>query len=64
MVLLGGVNSLIGPVIGALALTALPHVIELSAELRIALYGSILIFVILVMPKGIVGLLTSRKHAA
>jgi branched-chain amino acid transport system permease protein len=64
MVLLGGVNSLIGPVVGALVLTALPHVIELSAELRIALYGSILIFVILVMPKGIVGLLTSRKHAA
>jgi branched-chain amino acid transport system permease protein len=63
-VLLGGVNSLIGPVIGALVLTALPHVIELSAELRIALYGSILIFVILVMPKGIVGLFTSRKNAA
>ncbi|MCO5164573.1 MAG: branched-chain amino acid ABC transporter permease [Mesorhizobium sp.] len=63
MVLLGGVNSLIGPVIGAFVLTALPHVIELSAELRIALYGSILIFVILVMPKGIVGLLTSKKHA-
>lgn len=64
MVLLGGVNSLIGPVIGALVLTALPHVIELGAELRIALYGSILIFVILVMPKGIVGLITSRKNAA
>lgn len=64
MVLLGGVGSLIGPVIGALILTALPHVIDLSAELRIALYGSILIFVILVMPKGIVGLLGSRKNAA
>jgi branched-chain amino acid transport system permease protein len=64
MVLLGGVNSLIGPVIGALMLTALPHVIELSAEFRIALYGAILIFVILVMPKGIMGLMTSRKNAA
>ncbi|MBB5049171.1 branched-chain amino acid transport system permease protein [Rhodopseudomonas rhenobacensis] len=64
MVLLGGVNSLIGPVIGALMLTALPHVIELSAEFRIALYGAILIFVILVMPKGIMGLITSRKNAA
>lgn len=64
MVLLGGVGSLIGPVIGALILTSLPHVIDLSAELRIALYGSILIFVILVMPKGIVGLLGSRKNAA
>ncbi|KRQ89824.1 branched-chain amino acid ABC transporter permease [Bradyrhizobium valentinum] len=64
MVLLGGVGSLIGPVIGAVILTALPHVIDLSAELRIGLYGSILIFVILVMPKGIVGLLGSRKNAA
>ena len=64
MVLLGGINSLIGPVIGALLLTALPHMIELSAELRIALYGAILIFVILVMPKGIMGLLSSRKNAA
>lgn len=64
MTLLGGVGSLIGPVIGALALTALPHAIDLSAELRIAMYGGILIFVILIMPKGIVGLITSRKHAA
>ena len=31
---------------------------------RIALYGAILIFVILVMPKGIMGLLSSRKNAA
>jgi branched-chain amino acid transport system permease protein len=64
MVLLGGVGSLIGPVIGAFVLTALPHVIELSAELRIALYGSILVFVILVMPKGIVGLIGSKRNAA
>lgn len=64
MVLLGGVNSLVGPIIGALVLTVLPHVIELGAELRIALYGSILIFVILVMPKGIIGLFGSRRNAA
>lgn len=64
MVLLGGVNSLVGPIIGALVLTVLPHVIDLGAELRIALYGSILIFVILVMPKGIVGLIGSRRNAA
>lgn len=64
MTLLGGVDSLIGPVIGALVLTALPHAIDLSAEIRVALYGAILIFVILLMPKGIVGLLTSRKYAA
>lgn len=64
MVLLGGVHSLAGPIIGALALTALPHAIELSAELRICLYGLILIGVILFMPRGLIGLLKERSHAS
>jgi branched-chain amino acid transport system permease protein len=64
MVLLGGVNSLFGPIIGGLVLTALPHAIALSAELRIILYGAILIFVILVMPQGIFGLFSRARHAA
>ncbi|MBV8851114.1 MAG: branched-chain amino acid ABC transporter permease [Methylobacteriaceae bacterium] len=63
MVLLGGVSSLFGPVIGGLVLTALPHVIDLTAELRIILYGAILIFVILVMPRGIFGLFERPHHA-
>lgn len=63
MVLLGGVGTLYGPVIGAFVLTLLPHVIALSAELRVMVYGAILIFVILAMPRGIVGLLTGRRHA-
>ena len=36
MVLLGGMGSILGPVVGALLLTGLPHVIEFSAELRAA----------------------------
>lgn len=63
MVLLGGVHSLFGPVIGGIVLTALPHAIELGAELRIILYGAILIFVILVMPRGIYGLIARTRHA-
>ena len=63
MVLLGGVGSLFGPVIGAVVLTALPHAIELGAELRIILYGAILIFVILVMPRGIFGFVSRARHA-
>lgn len=63
MVLLGGVHSLFGPVIGGIVLTALPHVIEVGAELRIILYGAILIFVILVMPRGIYGLADRGRHA-
>jgi branched-chain amino acid transport system permease protein len=61
MVLLGGASSLFGPVVGAFVLIALPHMIELSAELRIILYGAILIFVILVMPKGLTGLFNKRQ---
>jgi branched-chain amino acid transport system permease protein len=64
MVLLGGVGSILGPVVGALLLTGLPHVIEFSAELRAAAYGAILILVILLMPRGIVGLLSRWRHVS
>jgi branched-chain amino acid transport system permease protein len=62
MVLLGGQGSILGPVIGAFLLTGLPHAIEFSAEIRAAAYGAILILVILVMPRGIVGLFKSVRH--
>jgi len=55
MVLLGGLGAVAAPFIGALVLTTLPHVIHLGAELRTIVYGSILIFTILVMPQGIYG---------
>ena len=64
MVLLGGVGSILGPVVGALLLTGLPHVIEFSAELRAAAYGAVLILVILVMPRGVVGLLSRCRHVS
>jgi branched-chain amino acid transport system permease protein len=64
MVLLGGMGSILGPVVGAFLLTGLPHVIEFSAEIRSAAYGAILILVILVMPRGIVGLLSRWRHVS
>ena len=62
MALLGGRRPVAGPILGAFVLTALPHVIEFSAELRILIYGLILIGTILLMPNGIMGLLTRRRH--
>jgi branched-chain amino acid transport system permease protein len=64
MVLLGGVSTILGPVVGALVLTSLPHLIELPAEMRVAVYGMILILVILLMPRGIVGLFKRTAHVA
>lgn len=62
MVLLGGRQPVAGPIVGAFVLTALPHVIEFSAEVRILVYGLILILTILLMPRGIMGVLTGRRH--
>ena len=67
MVLLGGRGAVAAPVIGALVLTALPHLIHFSAEVRSIVYGSILILTILLMPQGIYGTfaaLARRRHAA
>jgi branched-chain amino acid transport system permease protein len=64
MALLGGREYVAAPVVGAFVLTALPHVIDVNAEARILIYGLILIFTILLMPRGIVGLLLRRRRAA
>jgi branched-chain amino acid transport system permease protein len=64
MVLLGGIGSLLGPIVGAFLLTALPHAIDLTAEVRAATYGAILILTILVMPRGIVGFFRRRPRAS
>ena len=55
MVLLGGRGAVAAPIIGALVLTALPHMIHLGAEMRSIVYGGILILTILLMPQGIYG---------
>lgn len=67
MVLLGGRSSVLAPVAGAVLLTALPHLINFSAEVRSIVYGSILILTILLMPQGIYGTLSQllrKRHAA
>ena len=67
MVLLGGRSSVFAPVAGALLLTALPHLINFSAEVRSIVYGSILILTILVLPQGIYGSIAAllrKRHAA
>jgi branched-chain amino acid transport system permease protein len=61
MVLLGGQGTLTGPIVGSLVLTGLPHAIDLRGETRAMLYGAILIFTILVMPRGIVGTLNTWR---
>ncbi len=54
MVVLGGMASLVGSVIGAVLLTLLPQYLVVFAEYEWLMYGLILMLVMIFMPKGLV----------
>ncbi|HUQ75458.1 MAG TPA: branched-chain amino acid ABC transporter permease [Burkholderiales bacterium] len=54
MVIVGGMGTMIGPVIGAVVLTILPEWLRGFGELRLMIYGLALTLVVLFMPGGIV----------
>ena len=54
MVIVGGMGTMIGPVIGAIVLTFLPELLRSFGELRLMIYGLALTLVVLFMPGGIV----------
>jgi branched-chain amino acid transport system permease protein len=56
MVVLGGMGRLYGAVIGAVILTMLPQLLASFEEYQTLIYGLIIIFVMVFMPKGIVSL--------
>jgi branched-chain amino acid transport system permease protein len=55
MLIVGGMGSISGPVIGAIFLVILPEVFRFLAEYRGVVYGLIMIAVILFRPEGIAG---------
>ncbi len=59
IVVLGGLLSLFGAVIGAVVLTTLPEVLRDVQALQEIIYGLVLMLVILLMPQGIAGVLKS-----
>jgi branched-chain amino acid transport system permease protein len=64
MVLVGGLGTLGGPVVGAVVITFLSEGLRflkdlLDVDVRLVLYGAVLMATILFMRKGIVGLLAS-----
>jgi len=54
MVVIGGIGSVIGAVIGAAVVTLLPHALASMEQYEILIIGSILLFTILFVPKGLV----------
>jgi branched-chain amino acid transport system permease protein len=55
MILLGGIGSLAGPVVGALAYTALGEIAGLITERKLLVEGLVILAVVLVLPKGLTG---------
>jgi branched-chain amino acid transport system permease protein len=62
MVIVGGMGTMIGPVIGAVVLTFLPELLRGFGELRLMIYGTALTLVVIFMPGGIVQAWTSLRH--
>lgn len=53
MAILGGINNLFGPVLGALILTVLPELLRGFKDFRLVVNGFILVLIVLFLPKGI-----------
>lgn len=63
MVLIGGVGTTWGPVLGALLLTFLPEWLRVSQAYYQLIYGAGIVALIVFLPMGIVGLLRQRLGA-
>jgi branched-chain amino acid transport system permease protein len=53
MTILGGINSLAGPVVGALILTLLPELLRGFRDFRLVVNGLILVVMVIFLPKGL-----------
>ena len=56
MILLGGLTTLHGPIIGALAFTALGEVAQIVTERKLLVEGLVVLAVVIVLPKGLSGI--------
>jgi len=54
MVVLGGKGTIIGPVIGAVIFTVIPEYLRIADDLRLPIFGALLVILALYMPKGLV----------
>ncbi|HTO12205.1 MAG TPA: branched-chain amino acid ABC transporter ATP-binding protein/permease [Candidatus Binatia bacterium] len=60
-VLFGGLGTVAGPLVGAVALVLLPELMHQFVEYRLILYGSLLLLSVYFLPRGVVGALARRR---
>ena len=55
MMVIGGMGTIIGPILGALSITYLLETMRFLADYRLVIYGLMMFFIILYMPQGLAG---------
>ncbi|WP_034629281.1 branched-chain amino acid ABC transporter permease [Desulfotruncus alcoholivorax] len=55
MVVLGGLGSIPGTILGATLLTAIPEILRFSSEYRMVIYGALLVIMMIFRPHGLMG---------
>ncbi|CDX13832.1 putative ABC tranpsorter, permease protein (N-ter) and ATP-binding protein (C-ter); branched-chain amino acid transport protein [Mesorhizobium plurifarium] len=56
MVLIGGINTSVGPVVGAMFVSMFPNVVNINPWLQEIVYGALSILAITLLPDGVVGI--------
>lgn len=58
----GGTGTLLGPVVGNLLLGTIPEILRIDPVIRNLIFGIVLIVVVMVAPKGIIGILARTRQ--
>ncbi|HEX7405049.1 MAG TPA: ATP-binding cassette domain-containing protein [Candidatus Nanopelagicaceae bacterium] len=58
MVILGGINTKMGPIIGAIFVSVFPVIVNINPFWQEVLFGIIFVFVIVVFPEGFMGIIS------
>jgi branched-chain amino acid transport system permease protein len=63
IVLLGGKGTLVGPIVGSIVAVVLEEYLRDFKELRLSIFGAIVVAVVIFMPNGLMGFITRRREA-
>jgi branched-chain amino acid transport system permease protein len=55
MIILGGMGSIPGSIIGAVVLTVIPELTRGLLEYRLILYGAVIVIMLIIRPSGLCG---------
>ena len=60
VLILGGIGTLAGPIIGSLVFLGLPELLRVARLYRLVILGVVIVAVVLFMPKGVAGVVQDR----